>query len=108
MQNIRWYDKNPLLKEVFEFIQKLDTTAQNEIAKDIIQILMNDLHLNLDEQINNINKNCNYEFKRWYDNNINLFSSFEIIKGLPELQQKEVLKKIIESALLMYFGRNNE
>lgn len=105
METIRWYDKNPLLKEVFEFIHKLDSNQRNQIAKDIIQILMNDLNLNLDNEINTIAKNYNYECKRWYDENIDLFTAFEIIKRLPQKDQAEVVRKIIETALLMYFER---
>lgn len=104
MQSIRWYDKNPLLKEVFEFIQKLDTHAQIEIAKDILQILMSDSNIDIDKALNEINqerpKNCN----RWYDSNIDLHSSFAILKKLPDGYRKIILDRIIESALLMYFG----
>jgi hypothetical protein len=103
MKHIRWYDKNSNLKKVFEFIQELDAPVQNEIAKDIIQILMNDLKPNLDEKINTIGKSYNYKCKRWYDNNIDLFSSFELIKNLPNKRKDEVVKKIAESVLLMYF-----
>lgn len=103
MKHIRWYDKNSNLKAVFEFIEGLDSPVQNEIAKDIIQILMNDLKPDLDGKINTISKDYNYECKRWYDNNIDLFSSFELIKNLPDELRNEVVNKIIESALLMYF-----
>lgn len=106
MKIVRWYDKNPILKEVFEFIQKLDDDSQKEMAKDIIQILMNEFNLNSDECINNISKNYNYKCKRWYDDNIDLYSAFEIIKDLPERVQGEVIKSIIESALLMYFKKD--
>lgn len=104
MKYIRWYDKDSNLKAVFEFIQNLDLPVQNEVAKDIIQILMNDFNLDLDKQINEISKNYNYECRRWYDDNVDLFSSFELIKSLPDEMRNEVVKKIIESALLMYFG----
>lgn len=104
MSYVRWYDKNTRLKAVFDFIQGLDLPVQNEIAKDILQILMSDINLNLDARINEISKNYDYECKRWYDNNADLFSSFELIKNLPVELQNEVVKKIIESALLMYFG----
>ena len=107
MEKIRWYDKNPLLKEVFNFIQKLDEKSQKELAKDILQIILNDLNINKDESINKISKNYNYTCKRWYDKDINLFSSFEIIKELSDAQQKIVIQKIIESALLMKFGKEN-
>ncbi len=107
MKHVRWYDKNSNLKAVFDFIQSLDLPVQNEMAKDIVQILMNDFNLNLDERINEISKNYNYECRRWYDNNIDLFSSFELIKNLPDELRNEVVKRIIESALLMYFGGEN-
>lgn len=104
MGYVRWYDKNERLKSVFDFIQGLDLPVQNELAKDIVQILMNDLNLDLDKKINDISKNYDYECKRWYDQNVDLFSSFELIKNLPPEMQNEVVKKIIESALIMYFG----
>ncbi len=102
MKHIRWYDKNSNLKAVFEFIKGLDIPVQNEIAKDIIQILMDELQPDLDKKINEINNNS-YEYRRWYDQNVDLFSSFELIKNLPDEMKNEVVKKIIESALLMYF-----
>lgn len=101
-QNTRWYDKNPDLKEVFEFIEGLDVSIQKIIAQDILQILMNDFGLNLDEQINSICKNYNFKCSRWYDNDINLFTSFEIIKGFSlELQQK-FIEKVIATILFIY------
>lgn len=107
MEKIRWYDKNPDLKEIFEFIKQLDKQVQNEIAHDILQILMNDITLNLDEKLNKISTDYNYECKRWYDENIDLFSSFEIIKELPEFQKRDVINKIIQTVLLMYLENNN-
>ena len=106
MKTIRWYDKNPVLKEVFKYIQKLDKQTQDEIAKDIIQILMNDISLNSDGLINSISSSYNYTCNRWYDNNIDLFSAFEIIKTLPETKQIEISKKIVESALMMHFKKD--
>lgn len=106
MKHVRWYDKDANLQAVFEFIQGLDLPVQNEMAKDILQILVKELGIDLDKQINNIQKNYNYECRRWYDNNVDLFSSFELIKNLPDEMKQEVVKKIIESALVMYFGGN--
>jgi hypothetical protein len=108
METIRWYDKNPLMKDVFEFIQKLDFTNQSEIAKDILQILVKDLDINLDDSLNKISENYNYTCKRWYDNNIDLYSSFEVLKQLSAEQQKYVMNRVIESALLMYFGGDSD
>ena len=102
MKRVRWYDKNPDLKEVFELIERLDNPIQGKIAQDILQSLMNDFELNLDEQINTITRNYNYKCNRWYDNNIDLFTSFEIIKGFSPELQSQIIEKIITSILLIY------
>lgn len=102
MKHVRWYDKNPNLKDIFEYIQGLDDAVKAKIGQDILQILVNDFNLNLDDRINAITKDYNYECSRWYDNNIDLFVSFAIIKDLPEGFQEEVAKKIVESLLFMY------
>lgn len=102
MKYVRWYDTNPDLKDVFEFIQELDDSIQKKIAEGILQILMNDFNLDLDEKINTISKNYTYKCKRWYDNNIDLFTSFDIIKSLPHELQNEIVRKIVESILFVY------
>lgn len=104
MKHVRWYDKDANLQAVFEFIQGLDLPVQAEMAKDIVQILMKELNIDMDKYMNEINKSCDYQYKRWYDQNIDLFSSFELIKNLPQELRYEVVRKIIESALLMYFN----
>ncbi len=108
MKHVRWYDKNPDLKDVFDFIEELDESIQDKIAQDILQILINDFKLDLDEKINTICKNYNYTCKRWYDGNIDLFSSFEIIKGFSLQMQEQVIKKIIESILYIYIEEYGE
>ena len=102
MKHIRWYDKTPELGEVFEFIQQLSFEVQNKIAQDGLQILIKDFHLNLDDEITRINRDYNYDCKRWYDGNIDLFSSFEIIKKLPADLKNEIVKRLMESVLLVY------
>ena len=108
MRHVRWYDKNPNLGDVFDFIEELDESIQGKIAQDILQILINDFKLDLDGKINNISKNYNYECKRWYDNNIDLFSSFEIIKSFSPQMQEQIIKKIIESILYIYIEEYGE
>lgn len=102
MENIRWYDKNPNLKEVFEFLEGLDVKLQKTIAKDIMQILVNDFNFDLDYELNRINKNYNFNCKRWYDKDTDLFSAFEIIKSLSTKFQDVITKKIIENIISIY------
>lgn len=102
MKHIRWYDKTPELSDVFEFIQQLSPDVQNKIAQDVLQVLIKDFNLNLDEEITKISKDYQYDCKRWYDGNIDLFSSFEIIKNLPDGLKNEIVKRMMESVLLVY------
>lgn len=106
MQNVRWYDKIPQLKEAFELIKGLDTSVQEKIAEDIIQILINDFNLDLDEEINDISKNYNYKCNRWYDKDINFFSAFEIIKNLPDGLKEQVVNRIYESLMIICLEEN--
>lgn len=99
MKYIRWYDKNQDLKDVFDFLEGLDVKAQKKVAKDILLILLNDFHLDLDERINKVSKNYTYQCKRWYDYNIDLFTSFEIIRGLTKNQQNQLIEKIVSSLI---------
>lgn len=102
MKNIRWYDKNPKLKQVVEFVEGLPAEYQDIVAKDIIQLLIQDFNLNFDEHINCVGSNYNYCCKRNHDKNIDLFTSFEIIKGLEDDLQHRVAESIMETILMLY------
>lgn len=105
MKYVRWYDKNPDLKDIFDFLEGVDTSTQRKIAKDILQILMRDFNLDLDEEINNISKTYNFKCRRWYDNNIDLFTSFEIMKGLSKKLQREIIDKTVTSIILTILNK---
>lgn len=107
MKQVRWYDNNPNLKDVFEFLEGLDVKLQRTIAKDIIQILMNDFNFDLDYELNQISQNYNYDCKRWYDKDIDLFSSFEIMKTLSPKMQDLIAKKIVEDIVFIYLKEGN-
>lgn len=99
MKYIRWYDKNPDLKDIFDFLEGLELSAQKKVAKDILLILLNDFHLDVDAKLNKVHKNYTYQCKRWYDYNVDLFTSFEIIKDLSKKQQKQLAEKIVSTLL---------
>lgn len=106
MKQTRWYDENPDLKNLFELIKRFDKPIQNIFAQDILQIIMTDFNVNLDGKINTISKNYNYKCSRWYDQNIDLFTSFEIIKSLSIEEQALLIEKITASILLTYLAEN--
>lgn len=103
MEYIRWYDKNPELSEIFEFIRGLDENLQDKISQDILQVMMNDFNINLDDKINEVSGKYTFECKRWYDSNADFFTVFSILKTLPDGLKTEVVKKIVESVMLVYF-----
>ncbi len=101
MEHTRWYDNNPNLRLLFDVIESLDESVKQDLAQDVIQILVQDFNLNLDEEINNVSKNYDYDCKRWYDEDINLFTSFEIIKSFSYEMQEVVISKVMESLLFI-------
>lgn len=103
MAEKRWYDKDSNLRVAFELIQKLDEKHQKIIAKDILKMIKCEIGLNLEKEINEIAKSQDNEYKRWYDRNIELFVSFEIIKGFPKELKAATARKILETALSICF-----
>ncbi len=102
---VRWYDKNPDLAQVFAFIEKLSEDNKKVIAQNILQLLIEDFNLDTDKVLNEITKSYNYDCKRWYDNNIDLFTSFEIIKMFPKVIQQKIVMKIVQEILNSYIER---
>lgn len=106
MKNTRWYDKNPDLAQVFEFIQTLDETRQNQVAQDLFQLLVCEFKIKVNEIISMTAKS-KHSFTRWYDKNPDLQISFEIIKGFPPQIQGEIISKVIKTILIMYLEEEN-
>lgn len=87
MQKIRWYDKNQQLSALFSFIEAQDENTQQDIAKILLQLLINEFDINLDQEISKMSLQQDYDYKRWYDSNIDLFSITELTKSLSFEQQ---------------------
>ena len=102
MAHVRWYDKNPKLKELMEFIENLDQQRQAQIARDILCSLMCDYGLDLDDKINEIYEQYNYKCNRWYDQNPDLFTSVAIIREFPQDLQDEVVDNTIKTIVEIY------
>lgn len=97
MDYIRWYDKDPDLSHLMTFMQGLNNELRDEIAHDLIQILLGELCMDSDEEISLLNDNKITEYKRWYDADITLHSAIELIKNLDEEKRKTILTAIRES-----------
>lgn len=97
MKYVRWYDKDPDLSRLMSFLESLDEQIREEIAYDLIQIILSELETNRDGQISMLADNKITEYKRWYDKNLSLHSAIEIIKNLNEEQRREIISLIMES-----------
>ena len=102
-QHFRWYD-NSDLSDVFKFMETLDDNRRDELAHNMLQVVVNECNLDLDSEINKIYANFNYDYKRWYDTKVEIFNSVEIIKNLSKDQQNMVADKIITSILFSNLG----
>lgn len=97
MKYVRWYDKDPDLSRLMAFLESLNEDVREEIAQDLIQIILGELETNKDGEISLLADNKITEYKRWYDKNLSLHSAIEIIKNLGDEQRREIISLIMES-----------
>lgn len=97
----RWYEKNPDLNEVVNFIQSIDYEDRVVVAQHLLQILVNECHIDLDEELSRISKN-NYSYNRWYDQNGDLSTAFELMKNLPTDLQDYVVNRFLTEIVLLF------
>ncbi len=98
---MRWYEKNPELSEILNFIQTLDSEDRDVIAKHLLQIVVNECNIDLDEEISQISEK-KYAYKRWYDGNMDLSTSLEFMKNLSKFQQDYVVKRFLSEIIMSY------
>lgn len=90
------------------FLESLNEDVRDEVAQDLIQIILSELKTNTDGEISLLNENKITEYKRWYDKNISLHSAVEIIKNLDSEQRKEIISLIMESIVQILTEYNYE
>ena len=109
---VRWYDKDSDLSHLMAFLENLEEDLRDEIAQDLIQIILGELETNKDGEIFQLGENKITEYKRWYDKNLSLHSAVEIIKNLDDEQRKEIISLLMESIVQILaeynYEKNNE
>jgi len=98
MQNKRWYEKNEILQQLMIALENTDSDTQNDIANDIIQLVINKQY-NFDDFIHALNNQSPSVKNRWYDKNETLHSAIEMLKNIDENEQKELFIEILETIL---------
>ena len=108
MKYVRWYDKDPDLSSLMSFMKSMDEEVRDEVAQDLIQIILSEIEANTDGELSHLNDNKITEYKRWYDKNLSLHSAIEIIKNLNEEQRKQIISLIMESIVQILTEYNYE
>ncbi len=108
MNYVRWYDKDPDLSHLMKFLEGLNEEVREEIAQDLIQIILSEIKTNQDGEISILADNKITEYKRWYDKNISLHSAIEIIKNLDSEKRKEIISLLMESIVQILTVYNYE
>lgn len=97
MKYLRWYDKDPLLKNFIGILEVLDEKTLELLAQDFIQIIMDSGYTNVDKTIDLLSKTSPKQYNRWYDKNYNLHSCIEFLKSLPPERRGELISKFKDS-----------
>lgn len=104
MPHLRWYDKDDNLKLLFQLLQKLPVDAQNTVASEIIQILMQK-NIHPDDFISEIE--YIRERHRWYDKSETLHSAVKMLKILSPEDRCDVLSEVF-STIVEFIHQNKD
>ena len=97
MNEIRWYDDDEDLKQLFAFLEEVPENARHIIADDILQILFQEIKMDVNSVVNELSKLKSNHNNRWYDKEVNIQSCIEIIKLVPKNQKRELIMRIVEN-----------
>ena len=99
--NHRWYEEDTDLKELVSFIEALDSDNRVVVASHLLQILVNECGIDLDKEFSEISQK-DYSYNRWYDDDIDLSTSLELIKSLSENKKGYVVKRFLSEIVMAY------
>jgi len=99
----RWYDEDKILSKLMSFLEKADDAVRAVVANDLLQIVINEVHSDaINQKIEYLKSNTYGKYTRWYDNNANLQSAIEIIRGLDTQAREDVMLRVIESMIQIF------
>ena len=108
MKYVRWYDNDPNLSHLMRFLETLNDDIRDEIARDLIQIILSELNTDKDNNLTQLSELKITNYKRWYDQNISLHSAIELIKNLNQEHRDEIVSSIMESVVQILTEYNYE
>ena len=107
MHYVRWYDKDSDLSRLMSFMEGLSDEIKEEVAQDLIQIILSEVKTNQDNELLQLSNNNLNQYRRWYDKNMNLHSAIEIIKNLDTEKRKKIISLLMESIVQILAEKSN-
>ena len=94
MENRRWYDKDPILKEALELLKLSPAKTKDEAAEFILQLQTQVASEVLDHVYDMMGK---YQGKgnRWYDNDPMMLKAVELLRNAPPKVQRVAALKLL-------------
>ena len=100
IKHARWYDKNPKLSELISYLEEVDKSVHDEFSNHLLQILIHEFNFDLDKEISKLSEPWEHPYKRWYDENIELFTIVQFIKTLSYDEQSYLVDSVVTHVLM--------
>ena len=94
MENRRWYDKDPILKEAIEVL-KISPAKTKDDAAEFILKLQTQVASEVIEHVYQMMEKYQGKGNRWYDDDPVIMKAIELLRLAPAKTQREVALKIL-------------
>ena len=94
MEDRRWYDKDPILKEALELLQLSCDNTKNSAAEFILQ-LQEQVAGEVIEHVYQIMNEYEDKGNRWYDKDPVVMKAIELLRVAPKKTQRKAALKLL-------------
>lgn len=94
MQDRRWYDKDPILKEALEVLKISPAKTKDEAAEFILN-LQDKVAEEVLEHVYDMMEKYQGKGTRWYDSDPVIMKALELLRLAPKKTQREIALKIL-------------
>ena len=94
MNNKRWYDSDPILKEALELLRLQPDSTQKEAA-DFMLKLQEQVAVEVIDHVYEIINTYQGKGNRWYDNDPMMMKGVELLRNAPPAVQRVAALKLL-------------
>lgn len=94
MENRRWYDKDPILKEALELLKLSCDDTKSSAAEFILQ-LQEQVAGEVIEHVYEIMSEYSEKGNRWYDKDPVVMKAIELLRTAPKKTQRKAALKLL-------------